>query len=58
MYIQMASHLDGAQGRAWHRERGLLETLPPKGTRRFSLEIGVVEGAALVEMLQACNARI
>jgi hypothetical protein len=39
------------KGRAWHRQRGLLEMLPPRGKRRFSLEIGVVEGAALGTML-------
>ena len=39
------------RGRTWHQDQGLLETLPPGGKRRFSIEIGVVQGAALVGML-------
>ena len=41
------------RGRAWHREQGLLESLGPRESRHFSLEVGVVEGEELATMLAA-----
>ena len=39
------------KGRAWHREQGSLEELPGGGKRKFSIEIGVVQGRENVNEL-------
>ena len=45
--------LTSTPSREWHRERGLLEELPPRGKRSFSIEIGVVEGVDAIDALLA-----